>query len=289
MLTKDQEIILSGYKKEPKILKPSADLLSFQNDIENMGRNEKTMPISRMNLEDALGDTQYFFNKYFRLHKVLHAKKIVCIKSKEIYHFKKVSPFSLPIYLEKKDDDIFYGALIKRINHKANYRFSFKGICLNSNITELTSCSYCHEITHSQLDSMLGSIRHFYNTEILSVFIELLHAYVLDNDERILFIEESRRLNELIILIDNIKRFHSCQSTESRDDLLEDCKYIASDLKALQLFSYFYYASEEEQLTILNYIQKIFDGELCLEEFLNIYNINYKDPDYSHILKYLKR
>ena len=288
MLTKDQEINLFGYKKDVSVLRVSDTLANFSQEIKKINDAKKITYIDRMQLSDAILDSQIFFNKYFKLHKVPFIGKIIKIGHKDMYHVKMVSPYNLPIKLEDMGE-VSGGYINKMITANKFHPIAFQDIYLEKNVSELTSCSYCHEITHSQLEAMRGSIRHFYNVEVLSIFMGLFHAYVLDTDEKILSLQDSRLMNEISVLAENLQQVTPHQIKINRDNLLEDSKYMSSGLKALQLFSYFYYASDVEKYEIINDIQKVFDGQICVEKFLETYDISYKNPDYQNILKYLKR
>ena len=157
-------------------------------------------------------------------------------------------------------------------------------------MTEQTSSSYVHEITHTQLDSLRGSIQEYYNMEVLSIFNELFHASILDKDERILRLNDSRRIYEMSITAQELRDHHNGKSPMSRDELLDCCKYLVSDLKAYQLFAIFYSANDTLKNEILDDIQSIFDGYMTLEELLNKYEITLESIENSpQILKYYKR
>ena len=48
----------------------------------------------------------------------------------------------------------------------------FSSIQLGNNITKISTATYIHEITHTQLESIKGSVRDYYNKEVLSILME---------------------------------------------------------------------------------------------------------------------
>ena len=159
---------------------------------------------------------------------------------------------------------------------------SFDRINLGRINTVVTPCVYGHELTHSQLQSNRGIVKRYENVECLSYFIELVIALELSDDEEILRIMEKFIKAELIKLIEGLEKM-----TEIKDDLYDTGKYLISTIKALKLFILYYKGSPFMRLDMLSRVQKIFDGDMYLEELLDYYGINEKvDKD---LVKYLTR
>ena len=52
----------------------------------------------------------------------------------------------------------------------------FKSIDLGHKTNEMTGVCYVHEIVHTEVESLKGIVREYYNSEVLSIFTELLYA-----------------------------------------------------------------------------------------------------------------
>ncbi len=286
-ISKDEEIIKRGLIANPSIINPSDKLIETLKLYETLPIAHKNYEVHTMTIEDALYDAQKFLMYYYKLHKV-PSVSIHKLLGHQIHIGRTVNPLKLPVNLVPSDD-IFSGSVTEIITNR-NPHIIFSGINLNGQTTEQTSSSYVHEITHTQLDRLKGSIQEYYNMEVLSIFNELFHASILDNDERILRLNDSRRIYEMSITAQELRDHHDGKSPMSRDELLDCCKYLISDLKAYQLFAIFYSASDTLKNEILDDIQSIFDGFMTVEELLNKYEVTLESLENSpQILKYYKR
>lgn len=153
-----------------------------------------------------------------------------------------------------------------------------------------TSSSYVHEITHTQVDSLKGSLEEYYNVEVLSIFNELFHASILDKDEKILRLNDSRRIYEMSITAQELRKNFDGKNNMDRNELLDCCKYLISDLKAYDLFITFYNANNSVKNDILDDVQSVFDGIITVEELLAKYDVTLDSiEDSPKMLKYFKR
>ena len=168
-------------------------------------------------------------------------------------------PYDLPLYEGEETDNIFSSSIIEDIISTPKPSINYIGINLAPTITEQTSTSYVHEITHSQLDNQIGVIKEFYHAEILSMFNELFHASILDSEENILRLNDSRRLYEMKILTQSLL----LPSAFTREDLLLDSQYLIYDLKAYNLFIKFYYGNETLKEEIISDIQSVFEDAVA--------------------------
>lgn len=280
-LTKDQEIILRGYTPNPKIYKPSSKLISLLKELNNLSIAKHDYQVHQMTLDDSIYDTKAFFSRYYKLHKIPYIK----YQNNHNYRLKNISPYNLPLF-ENECQDIFSSSIIEDLISKPYPQIFYHGINLSPIISEQTSASYVHEITHSQLDHQIGAIKEFYHAEILSIFNELFHASILSCDEKILRLNDSRRLYEMATLTENLQLIKNI----NREDLLLDSQYLISGLKAYNLFISFYYGTHTLKKEIISDIQSIFDGYLTIEELLNKYDITLENSiDKPKLLKYFNR
>ena len=159
---------------------------------------------------------------------------------------------------------------------------SFDRINLGGLCTVVTPCVYSHELTHSQLQSNRGIVKRYENVECLSYFVELVVALELSDDEEILRIMDKFIKSELIKLIEGLEK---CK--EFNDDLYDTSKYLISTFKAIKLFNLYYKGSSLMKVDMLSRIQKVFDGDMYLEDLLVYYGVDEKvDKD---LVKYLTR
>ncbi len=288
-ITKDEEIIKRGYRPNPKIYIPDSNIIKTVNKLEELEFVQTDYGVSRMKLRDSLYDAKQFLDYYYNLHNVpyLFFKKIGNINFHTIINR---HPYKLPIIPTISDETIFDGATIEEITHGKKPKVIFRGIELNKVVTECSSATYVHELTHTQVDSIKGSIRNYYNAEILSIFNELFHYMILGGDERLLRLTDSRRVCELNLIFEDLINFRNGTSSMTRDELLEDSKYAVSILKAYNLFITFYYSNEKIKNEILDDIQCVFDGYLTLEEMLKKYEVTLESSkDEKKLLKYFNR
>lgn len=286
-ITKDEEIIKRGINAYPQIINPKDKLLETIAMYKKTQLAQFDYPIHQMTLENALYDAHTFLKYYYKLHKVptLEIKKLFGFN---IHIGKTISPLKLPLSFHSSPD-IFSGSVTEVLTNQKPH-IIFRQINLPVPITEQTSGSYVHEITHTQLDRLKGSIREYYNSEVISIFNELFHSAILDKDERILRLNDSRRIHEIAIIADELRAHHDGKKELDREELLENCKYLISDLKAYNLFVIFYNSNNEVKNEILDGIQAIFDGYLTVEELLLKYDITYDSIQESpKLLKYFNR
>ncbi len=285
-ITKDDEILKRGMKI-PEIINPSDTLLQTLEKYTFLPISKVDYGVSPMELKDALYDAKKFLNYYYKLQKVptVTIKKVL---GHEVHFGRTINPLSLAIKLYDSGD-IFSGYLTEVLT-KDKIHILFTDINLSQEITEQTSASYVHEITHTQVDHLVGSVNDYYNVEVLSVFNELFHASILDKDEKILRLNDARRIYEMSISAAELRNHHDGISEIERDELLDCCKYLVSDLKAYNLFTLFYYGNDSLKNNILDGIQEVFDGYLTVEELLERFNITYENSQNNErVLTYFKR
>ena len=284
---KDEEIIKRGLNPNPEIIVPGASLIETLKQLEKLPIAQKEYEIHSMKLEDAIYDAKKFLEYYYILQDVpyLRIKKLLGF---QIHIVKPTNPLKLPINLISSTD-VFSGSVTEVITN-TKHHIVFREINLSKSVSEQTSASYIHEITHTQLDRLKGTIKEYYNLEILSIFNELFHASILDSEERVLRLNDSRRIYEMSIVAQELVDYHNGLSPMDRDEQLDNCKYLVSGLKAYNLFITFYYGSDELKNDILDDIQSVFNGYLTVEELLEKYNITFENSqEPKRLIKYFNR
>ena len=206
------------------------------------------------------------------------------------------SPFKIPIKYCYKSS--FAGTLQTQvlITEQAEFHKEilprlnvyFSSILLSKNVTDLTVSCYLHEIMHSQLEKNKGVIGDYYNSEILSIFMELLYAYEnnLENYMRILTI----RINHMMLSFNSMYMYQTGQLKTIKYDktnFIKDGKYLISIMKAFNLFYKYINGSTGMKKQMLVGIQSVIDAEKQLEEFLTDYDVDYNSSKESSITKKL--
>ena len=249
-----------------------------------------------------LRDSKVFLRNKFILHKVPYADEVM-IKLKlhgrlvrsendliKLYNGvgRLVDPFELPVRFV--NEPYYYGNVSLCTNISDNPEFLkhmkifFKSIELGHKTNDMTGVCYVHEIVHTQLESIKGIVKDYYNSELLSIFIELVYAY----EKGVVLLRETlkNRINMFLT------EFHSLYNFLNSKDITEDglwhnviaCKYIVSTVKAFHLFCNYYVGDDIEKNSILWEIQSVFSGRKSLEDVLDILGITYQNSlEQTHI------
>ena len=249
-----------------------------------------------------------FFNDYYKLHnvgylpdrqliKLVNSRRIASIEDIiDAYNraAKMISPFKLPI--KYNINNVNGGVLITQAlvteDHEyfeqllPNLNLYFTGINLSKSITDITTASYIHEITHSQVESNKTVVDEFHNAEVLSIFNELFYAYKYDITLFNFLL--LNRLNGLFMSFDSI---YALKTSKSRKNIIQgkeysdfdyhtDVKYLTSTLKALKLLAD--YIDKGNSSFITHQIDRVFEGQRTVEDCLSDLNItldNSLNPD----------
>ena len=286
--TIEEEIVLRGYEQEPEIIKPTKEIVEISPILDDPFL--ELLPVHKEKIKKTKNSTIDFYETFFKLQRVPYfiERKIgpfITTKAGDIH------PFALPLKQEK-DTDEFYGSLNEVIFFTEPYKtIYYKSISLSQNITELSKLAYTHEIAHSQLNHVRGLIKEYYNTEVISIFLELVHALELNDGEYLLTAHDSIRLTELKYIIDELNKYYDRRNEpEIKKVLLEGSLYLQSTLQAYNLFIKYYNSPISIKKEILQSIQKLFDQEHSLEELLSHFDISFDSSiDKNKIHSYIRR
>lgn len=249
-----------------------------------------------------LRDSKVFLRNKFILHKVPYADEVMIklklhgrlVRSEQdlvkLYNGvgRLIDPFELPVRFV--NEPYYYGNVSLCTNISDNPEFLkhmkifFKSIELGHKTNDMTGVCYVHEIVHTQLESIKGIVKDYYNSELLSIFMELVYAY----EKGVVLLRETlkNRINMFLT------EFHSLYNFISSKDITEDglwhnviaCKYIVSTVKAFHLFCNYYVGDDIEKNNILWEIQSVFSGRKSLEDVLDILGITYQNSlEQTHI------
>lgn len=283
------DILLSNCRPNIRLLKPSQKLIKAYQYLTELDITGGKLYLKPTTKKKAYNDTLSFFEKHFKLHKILYYDEKDNFNKMQstnklsldelIIFFNKlgqlINPFELPTkyidYNEFYAEIVFFNdwpnidKLLKKVPRL------FLGIFLSSKITNITCPSYVHELTHTQIDSIRGTSLNYYNSEILPIFLELLSSYETDPSGKSLLTTDFFRHS---LLIECIKQV-IYPNNQSYEEKLINNSYIISTLKAYKLFDIYYKNSKELKEFIIKYIQNIFDGKNNIEQLLNYLNITY--------------
>lgn len=271
-----EQIKSRGYKELPEIKQPTNKLISIASSIEPLLQEE--IQVKPMSKKDVLNTSREFLLKYFDIYQVPFEKTIRFLTfSFEASGY--VHPFALPVK-RVADTDIFYGCshevLLFRTGSKVCSSLRYRWIELSKELTELAPLAYTHEITHTQLNHIPGSIQDYNNVELLSIFLELVEAFENPN-ENIMRAHNFFRLRELREIINELDKYYDSEDSKIQDILIEGTSYLHSTIKAYHLFDIYMTGDIDTRRTIMVGIQRIFSHHMSVEELLNYFNINYEN------------
>ena len=143
----------------------------------------------------------------------------------------------------------------------------FSTILLGNNITKISPATYIHELTHSQLESQKGIVRDYHNKEVLSIFMEKVVA--AEQAPKAFAISDRMRLRALL---ENMILWYMNRNNHKVITVDQET-YIISILKAYNLYDLYNTSSKDIKREILLYVQKVFNGELTVEDLLTKFHI----------------
>ena len=239
-----------------------------------------------LNLDEVKKLAAEFLNKYFTINDVysitekeLQEKSsfISCVtNAKEAYDnvnslLIKKSPIDLDINLV--GGHALSGQIVKPLLmipgylNESNRKVYFSHIDIGSQLNLLSVGTLVHEIAHAEQEQNIGYSADYLHREIISIFLEKVVAYELDESGRTLEVSERVRNTDLYF------RFIEMQTKASRlanNRQIDNLLYIKSILFAEKLFDM--YVKERKQKYRDRYfadIQKVFDGKETVEDFIS--------------------
>ena len=280
-----EQIQKRGYTV-PDIIIPSQELLNIKDFIDT--HNTSTILPQSRKLRYVLTRSRDFLDSHFQIKEVpfYHETKIGPLR---IEKYGTIHPYGLPI-TRIKGEDSFYGSLREVLDFQDGIitNQSYKGIELARKITDLSALSYTHEITHSQLNHVKGLVVDYSNIEFLSIFLETLQSY--ETSDKLLRIHDSERLSELSGIINELDKYHTRVEEDIKGVLVEGSSYAESTLKAYNLFIRYFNSSLAIKKEILSDIQRIFNQEISVEDFLTKHEITFTNSqNVKNLSNYLRR
>lgn len=269
-----------GYKVSEKPSNNIESLLLLEDSIPINIMLFETMP-QNITLQVAIKKSEEFMKSHFKLHDIDYAIKNC---NDQIISTSLINPYQIPI--EETTDHIstLESCYIKDCNEYPK-KFHVK-IRINRKITEFTPSTITHEITHTQQESKEGILNYYTNSEVLTIFLEILH-YIEKSSQ-----SERAILSKIQTLANDIYSLKVLLNKKSHPDkvplifvepadvleanIIETNTYIESTLKALNLIDIYINSNENIKKEIINYIQNIFDANRSVEDFLEYYDTTFE-------------
>ena len=303
-------MLIHGHDTNVKLLELSEKLvdlavvLAKNEEYENSGFKATVLEPKLI-----LRDSKVFLKEKFIIHKVAHADELMLklrLNGKLVRDEKEliklyngigtlVDPFELPVNFVQ--EPYYYGnvSLLTSLNDSENFlkhmKLFFKSIELSNKTNYMTGVCYVHEIVHTQLESIKGIVRDYYNSEVLSIFVELLYAY--EKNLEVFRETLKNRINMFLLEFDSLYNYiHNgiCVEKEGLWHNVIACKYLVSTVKAFHLFNNYYLGDEIEKNNIIWMIQRVFSGFKSLEEVLLELGITYENSlDDRHVLSLINK
>lgn len=291
ILSLEEEVKLHGCNNLPEIIQVSQPMYDLKNLLAELKLHEKEYMVHLSSVKQTKKDAEDFLNSKFKLHKIPYKSRLMntidflylkyvpdiekCLEHQTRFVI-KINPFKLPIQVIK--DQKFPTAVVENTVRIINDDYikrmpiSYNKIFLQTPISEITESQIVHEITHTQLSHNKEVISDYSNTELLSIFLEMLNVYESKESARLMPFHNAVRLTEAHNYIVLLDRYH--QGEEVPEEYIRDASvYFPSIAKAYGLLMIYINGSPYVKKEILFNIQQIFDGNLKLEDMLSIYDI----------------
>lgn len=248
-----------------------------------------------------LSSADRFMNEKFKLHSVgflsekmlkkAIKKRRIILDPKDIIDIynraaKMVDPFCIPLdctledefggrlkaqLLNIDEDEELFRELLPKFN------LYFSNILMPKTLTPVAISSLVHEITHTQLESQKGIVEEYYNSEVLSIFLEFLQG--MENDPNSFSLDFVNRLQHVLVNFYSMYMFHvghpNPEGPYGEADYYNDAHYVVSIIKAISMLYLYMTSNENIQNYMLEGIQKVFDGKMTLEQYLSTIDVDY--------------
>ena len=192
---------------------------------------------------------------------------------------KKISPFEIPV--DCRFEDYYSGGVTlynadDDINALKKMKLYYEMILLSKKNTVINSSSYVHEIVHTQVDRR-GSVLDSKNSEVISIFEELLFLYDLDSNNILSYIGIINRVAYMLHSYLVIKNDKDIKTYEELKRNYCYSKYLVSTLKAISLFYKYINANGLIRDEIDKNVQLVFNGQISVEDFLSLFDISIEE------------
>lgn len=312
-MTEDEIIranmLIHGHDTDVKILEMSEKLVDLAVMLATNEDYDKTdYQVTFVQPKIFLKESRIFLREKFVLHQVPYADEIMLklklhgrlIKSEKdllsLYNNIGVNmdPFEIPVKFVR--EPYYYGnvSLLTNLSEDEmflkNMKLFFKSIDLGHKTCSMSGVCYIHEIIHTQVESLKGIVREYYNGEVLSIFMELLYA---EEKSPLLYREALKnRINMFLTEFSSLFNYLNNDNVEvdGKWYTIIACKYIVSTLKAFNLYDKYISEDELGKSNILWMLQKVISGISTLEDVLSELNVTYENSlEPTHVANLIYR
>ena len=296
----EKERIVHGYN-EYVPFQVTDKVIELMEKIKNKTYDEEKLNIGMRELtsSEVLDYGKSFLNDFFNLHYINYLSKESRIKVTSskmdpsllcMLYGRLINPFDLPVRFVY--NDVFAGDV--DINYNFSNKLSvlkrmkiyFEKINLSKNNTIFNAAAYIHELVHTQVLKNPNTLTNFYNSEVLSIFIELvvsrtINKETFDNMMRYRF----ENVYECIVDLSYVGEY-----VYTFDKLTQFRCYLSSSLKALHLYDIYRNSSRERRIEILSLVEDVFRNQMTVEQFLDMMHITYDNSkDVGMVKHYVKK
>lgn len=269
---KADQLLVQGYNTSTYKISSDEESLNIINELYSNSKysNNNTSKISKvkkLNINNYnktyikhLEMSKKFLESKFKLHNVFLIKDGIVLSS----------PFNIKISrIKNKTYDGNIESVFTEIGTE-NYEILFNTVSLPIIISKIFPEIYCHEITHTQLMSIFGSVDNFLNREVLPIFMELLYQY--ENNY-----QSTYRLKHLQISSSYINK--DCDFNIAT---FTDMLYYTSIVTAYKLFNIYLKGNNFVKEEMIKNIQAVFDNKFTLESLLDKYDLDWTKKRVIH-------
>lgn len=289
--------LMYGYKDDNKILELDYKLAKLAYSLATLEFYDDYI-ITPSNISDdrLITSSKVFLSNKFRLHDVFFADddmmkqslndKVFSDMSElvKLYNMTaiEVDPFRIPInfvespythgLLSLQNIELYDDEFLKGIN------VLIREVELSETKSEFTYLCYIHEIMHMELVRLKGSVENFFNSEIISMFMEFVYAYENSLTKEVFIKNVANRINYFLIELDKLYHYYHDENSGLNETNATICsKYIISTLKTFKLLDRYIVGSDLEKQFIMERIQEVLDGKKTLEDILKELDITYEN------------
>lgn len=287
--------LMHGYSGE-SVLKLDQDIVAFAIEMSTMRfKDDYELRTEGHSKNTIRLNSRKFLESKFRLYDVPFATDSMVIKKLdgkdissslelvELYNSAGIliSPFKVPVnYVDKpyyygltelQKTDCFDEDFLQRMTNFV------KSIQLSNKISEFSSLCHIHEVVHLQTERIKGIVTSYLNSEVLSIFLELVYAFEHDESGSMFRRSYLNRLNYFFVEFDDLFKYEQNGSKKELEfKAAISSKYIVSILIAFNLFDLYLKGGTLLRKVIMSKIQEVFDGKSTLEEILTELGISYE-------------
>ena len=197
----------------------------------------------------------------------------------------RIDPFELPITLKNlgyMKANLKYPLIVNpQYLDEPNRKVYFSGIEFTKKINLLAPSTLIHEIAHTQQYQLLDSTIDYLDSEIISIFLEKVVADYIDKTGKTLKVCEQIRMRNIMDLFNILESGIHLSEKEYNKYL----KYVKSTLIATKLFDMYQESNILGKDKFITDINKVFNNEITVEDFVAKRNITIEDIQNPFILK----